>query len=221
MQQNFISGFTHELKTPIASLRLYLDTFTRHDLPREEQIKYFAYMRRDTERLSDNVTQILDLAKIEDKKYEGEFVVYDLNDFVDSWVSKCPHFFEQCEIKVIAAEGSDPRVRLDGRLFEMLLMNLVTNGINYNQSAHKKIEVKIQSLEKTIKLVISDNGLGIPKKEIKHIFKKFYQVGKTSKGTGLGLYMVNHIVRIHKGNVKVESPNEKGSQFIVELPRVG
>lgn len=221
MQQNFISGFTHELKTPIASLRLFLDTFTRHDLPREEQVKYFAYMRRDTERLSDNVTQILDLAKIEDKKYEGEFIVYDLNDFVDSWVSKCPHFFEQCEIKVIKEEGDDTRVRLDGRLFEMLLMNLVTNGINYNDSTNKKIDIKIQSLDKKILLMVSDNGLGIPKKEVTQIFKKFYQVGKTSKGTGLGLYMVNHIVRIHKGSVKVESPNEKGSQFIVELPRVG
>lgn len=178
-------------------------------------------MRRDTERLSDNVTQILDLAKIEDKKYEGEFVVYDLNDFIDSWVSKCPHFFEQCEINVIKQEGSDPRVRLDGRLFEMLLMNLVTNGINYNQSSQKKIDIQIESADKVIKLIVSDNGLGIPKKEIKQIFKKFYQVGKTSKGTGLGLYMVNHIVRIHKGNIKVESPEGMGSQFIVELPRVG
>lgn len=178
-------------------------------------------MRRDTERLSDNVTQILDLAKIEDKKYEGEFVVYDLNDFVESWVSKCPHFFEQSEIVVLKVEGSDPRVRLDGRLFEMLLMNLVTNGINYNQSIDKKIEIQIQSFDKTVKLIVKDNGLGIPKKEIKQIFKKFYQVGKTSKGTGLGLYMVNHIVRIHKGNIKVECPTEVGSQFIVELPRVG
>lgn len=220
MQQNFISGFTHELKTPIASLRLFLDTFTRHELPREEQIKYLAYMRRDTERLSDNVSQILDLAKIEDKKYQAEFSVYDLNDFVEQWVSKSPHFFEHCEITVIKSEGDSPRVRLDGRLFEMLLMNLVTNGINYNQSTEKKIILKINSNSKSHSLEIQDNGMGIPKKELKQIFKKFYQIGKTSKGTGLGLYMVSHIVRIHKGQIKVESSGQdQGTTFLIDLQK--
>lgn len=220
MQQNFISGFTHELKTPIASLRLFLDTFTRHELAREEQIKYLAYMRRDTERLSDNVTQILDLAKIEDKKYEADFSVYDLNEFIESWVSKSPHFFEHCEITVEKAGGDSPRVRLDGRLFEMLLMNLVTNGINYNQSKEKKIHIKVDSTSKSHRLEVSDNGLGINKKELKHIFKKFYQIGKTTKGTGLGLYMVSHIVRIHGGAIRALSEGKgTGTTFVVDLPR--
>ena len=220
MQQNFISGFTHELKTPIASLRLFLDTFTRHELPREEQIKYLAYMRRDTERLSDNVTQILDLAKIEDKKYQGEFSVNDLNDFIEQWVSKSPHFFEHSEISIEKQLGVIPRVRLDGRLFEMLLMNLVINGINYNQSKDKKIIIRITSGNKYHRLDFIDNGMGISKKEVKNIFKKFYQIGKTSKGTGLGLYLVSHIVRIHKGQIKVDSPGEgEGTTFTVVLPK--
>lgn len=220
MQQNFISGFTHELKTPIASLRLFLDTFTRHELSREEQIKYLAYMRRDTERLSDNVTQILDLAKIEDKKYEAEFSVYDLNEFIDQWISKSPHFFEQCELKLIKSKGDSPRVRLDGRLFEMLLMNLVTNGINYNQNPEKMITLEIDSNSKSHRLSIKDNGMGIPKVETKQIFKKFYQIGKTSKGTGLGLYMVSHIVRIHKAQIKVESAGEGlGTTFSIDFQK--
>jgi len=220
MQQNFISGFTHELKTPIASLRLFLDTFTRHELSREEQIKYLAYMRRDTERLSDNVTQILDLAKIEDKKYEGDFSIYDLNELVEQWVSKSPHFFENCEITVDKHEGNSPRAKLDGRLFEMLLMNLVINGINYNQNTEKKINIKISCTEKYNRIDFTDNGMGIAKKELKNIFKKFYQIGKTSKGTGLGLYLSSHIVRIHRGQLRVDSEGPgKGSTFTVILPR--
>jgi len=73
MQQNFINGFTHELKTPLASLRLFLDTFLKHELPREEQMKYLTFMKRDTDRLVDNVNLILNLAKIEEKKISDKF----------------------------------------------------------------------------------------------------------------------------------------------------
>jgi len=220
MQQNFISGFTHELKTPIASLRLFLDTFTRHELSREEQIKYLAYMRRDTERLSDNVNQILDLAKIEDKKYQGDFAVYNLNEFVENWINKSPHFLENCDIRFIKENDHDPRVRLDARLFEMVLMNLVSNGINYNQKKEKLVILRVRSTAKNYILEVEDNGMGILKHEVKQIFKKFYQIGKTTKGTGLGLYMVSQIIRIHKGYIKVVSPGAGlGTTFSIEFQK--
>lgn len=221
MQQNFISGFTHELKTPIASLRLFLDTFTRHELSREDQIKYLAYMRRDTERLSDNVIQILDLAKLEDKKYEGEFTLYNFNDFIEQWLSKSPQSFENCNVSFNKMQGETlSKVRLDGRLFEMVLTNLVANGINYNQSEEKKITISLSVKGRSFLLKVSDNGVGISKSEVKHIFKKFYQIGKTTKGTGLGLYMVSQIVRIHKGNISIENSDaNQGTTFCIELKK--
>ena len=88
MQQNFISGFTHELKTPIASIRLFLDTFSRHDLPREDALKYIEFMRKDTDRLASNVDQILNLAKIEEKKYEPNFTTVEANQYLNEIVAK-------------------------------------------------------------------------------------------------------------------------------------
>src|SRR5690606_37488781 len=80
MQQNFINGFTHELKTPIASIRLFLDTFARHELPRAEALKYLDFMRKDTDRLASNVDQILNLSKIEEKKYGLSFVATNMSE---------------------------------------------------------------------------------------------------------------------------------------------
>ena len=143
LQQNFINGFTHELKTPIASLRLFLDTFTKYNLPREEQQKYLELMKRDTTRLSDNVNQILNLARIEEKKYEASFQRIDLKQFLEEQLEKAKHLNEEIVITV-TGEG-DFKVGFDGTLMELVLMNLVTNAIHYNHAREKKLEIRFSS----------------------------------------------------------------------------
>ncbi len=217
LQQNFINGFTHELKTPIASIQLFVDTFLKHELKREEQVKYLEFMKRDAERLSQNVNRILHLAKLEDKKFQANFEEKNLVSVIHKLLKNTPHLFENVEINFY----HDPDVimfKLDIYLFEMLLMNLITNGILYNKSDKKKIEINLTQQDNKIKLIVIDNGVGIDKTEQKKIFKKFYQVGKATKGSGLGLYIVASIVKLHHGDIKVHSDGySHGSSFIMEF----
>ncbi len=213
LQQNFINGFTHELKTPIASLQLFLETFSRHEIPRQEQIKYLDFMKRDTKRLSDNVNRILNLGRLEDRNFEADFSEQDLVKLIQNFLKNTPHLFEDVEVHF--NHKLDVFILpLDTALFEMMLMNLITNAIIYNKSSEKKIEISLYSNYKTVYLDIKDNGIGIEKNNAKKIFKKFFQVGKSSKGSGLGLYIVHNIAKLHKVEIEVISPGiGKGSTF--------
>ncbi len=217
MQSNFINGFTHELKTPIASLRLFLDTFSRHQLTREQQEKYLGYMHRDTDRLDGNVNQILNLARIEDKKYKTEWTVKDLKKFTLEWLHRSPYWLEDADITL---EGDGYFVvKFDEQLMAMVLANLVNNSTIYNNSSRPKINISFSMKGRNIVLTVEDNGIGILKKEQKNIFKKFYQIQSKGKGSGIGLYTVQQIVKLHKGQIKVFSrgPGE-GTTFFVNLP---
>jgi two-component system phosphate regulon sensor histidine kinase PhoR len=219
-QQNFINGFTHELKTPVASLKLFLDTFSKHELSREQQLKYLNFMRRDTERLSDNVNLILNLGKIEDKDELDEAVNTDLSFFISEFLQKSPHLFEDISIEFDNRVEGAVFFPINKDMMEMLFMNMVTNAIRYNETEPRKLEIIMRRTDKFIEIVFKDNGIGINKSEQKKIFKKFYQVGKTAKGSGLGLYFVGQIVKLHRGTIRVFSEGlGKGSSFIIELPR--
>ena len=100
MQNNFINNFTHELKTPVTSLQLYLQTFSRHELSRNDQLKYIGYMLTDVNRLTDNINRMLNLAKLESKSYMGEFVVCDLAEVVNRFLEENAHLFNDCRITV-------------------------------------------------------------------------------------------------------------------------
>lgn len=204
LQQNFINGFTHELKTPIASLQLFLETFTRHELPRDEQLKYLEFMKRDTKRLADNVNRILNLGRLEDKKFKAEFMSQDLVIVINNFLKNTPHLFEESKLSFIHDVESF-FMPVDTALFEMLLMNLLTNALIYNNSSEKIIQIHLWKKGKKVLLDVKDNGIGFEKSNSKKIFKKFYQVGKSTKGSGLGLYIVQHIARLHRGEVEAMS----------------
>lgn len=217
LQQNFINGFTHELKTPIASIQLFIETFTRHELSREDQLKYLDFMKRDTERLSGNVNRILHLAKLEDRNFKANFQLLDLIQLINKFLKNTPHLFDEVEV-IFDTNLENAYLKVDESLFEMLLMNLMTNAVIYNKSSKKKIWIKLESTPKSYQLSVRDNGLGIEKKELSNVFRKFYQVGKTTKGSGLGLYIVQSIVRLHKGDIKVKSEGmNKGTIFIMDF----
>ena len=200
LQQNFINGFTHELKTPIASLQLFLETFSRHELPRDEQLKYLDYMKRDTKRLSDNVLRILQLGRLEERNFRGDFKNQDMVDVIRTFLTNTPHLFEQGKIE-FETDLDKFIYPMDHALFEMLLMNLITNAFIYNKAVEKLVLIKLTREGRFVVLDFIDNGIGLDKNEIKKVFKKFYQVGKSSKGSGLGLYIVANIARVHNAEV--------------------
>jgi len=223
LQRNFINNFTHELKTPVTSLKLYLETFRKYEFSREDQLKYIAYMVQDADRLSENINRILNLAKVESKTYGGKFSKENLVRVVERFTQKNKHLFGNCEININHPSEGSFSYRINLSLFEILLMNLFTNAVKYNESEVPKLDIAFERTSKVLSIRIKDNGIGIPKPEIKRVFKKFYQVGRSddmsAKGTGLGLYLVESIARIHKGKVSAESEgNGKGSIFTVALP---
>lgn len=216
-QQNFINGFTHELKTPIASLRLYLDTFKKYELPRIEQVKYIDFMLQDTERLALNVNQILNLSKLEERPKLTSIQTIDLEKFVRDFLEKNPQYFSELNIE-IKSEVDSSLYSIDRELFEVVLMNILTNAIHYKGSSEPKLTIKIYQEKQFLKLEFKDNGIGIEKHELKNIFKKLYQVGKTTKGSGLGLYISHNIIKMHKGEIFAQSEGlGKGTSIIIKF----
>jgi two-component system phosphate regulon sensor histidine kinase PhoR len=223
MQHEFINNFTHELKTPVTSLKLYLETFLKHELPRKEQAKYIGYMLQDIERLSDNISRILNLARIETKTYGGEFIISDLVENVQRFHESNRHLFGNCNIQIHNPSGQPVHYSINPPLFEMLLMNIINNGVKYNDSENPRIDIRFLQKNDRLHIRFEDNGIGIEKADAKKIFRKFYQTkrvdGLSARGSGLGLYLVQNIARMHRGKVIAEKrQNEKGSVITLILP---
>lgn len=223
MQKNFINNFTHELKTPVTSLKLYLDTFKKHDISREDQIRYIGYMIQDTDRILDNINRIMNLARIESGNFQKEFVETDLVCAVQKFFRINADLFRNSEVRIVNHLGKAPYYPISSPLFDMFLMNIMTNAIKYNESANPTVDIHFFSRKNRLQIRFEDNGIGIEKSELEKIFRMFYQVGQldnmTARGSGLGLYMVRQIARIHGGKATVESDGRgKGAVFTLTLP---
>lgn len=223
LQDNFINNFTHELKTPVTSLRLFLETLFKHELSRNDQRKYIDFMIQDVSRLSDNINRILNLARIEAKNYKGEFVLMDLVPVVERFHSHNQHLFSNCDITLQNRLNRSFFYPVNLPFFEMLLMNLFINAVKYNDTPIPKVDIIFESSRRHMHIRFKDNGIGMEKTELKKVFRKFYQIGRSddmsAKGSGVGLYLVQSVARIHKGKVVAQSEGKgKGSTFILSLP---
>lgn len=223
LQHNFINNFTHELKTPAASLRLYLETFKKYELTRDDQLKYLEYMLADVTRLSDNISRILNLARIESKSFTGEFSGMDPIDVINRFLNKNRQLFAACRIQVSDRPGQNIYCHINPSLFDILLMNLITNTIKYCSVDPPVIEISIRLRNRRLQLLFKDNGIGFDRCESNKIFKKFYQIGRSedmsAKGSGIGLYLAQNIANIHKGKLSATSPGPgQGAVFTLTLP---
>lgn len=224
LQRNFIDSFTHELKTPVASLKLYLETFSRHELPREDQLKYIGFMLNDADRLLDNINRILQLARIESGNYAREFVQMDLVEVVKRFRDDNADLFPEGVVTIENPAGRPFPFRLNVQLFDILLMNLCANAMRYNHSPQPRLDIRFVPRAKGLDIRFEDNGIGIERKELGKIFRKFHRAGRpddlTTRGSGVGLYLVKQIARLHKIRIHAESGGPgKGSVFIMSLRR--
>ena len=223
LQRNFINNFTHELKTPVASLSLYLETFRKYELSRDEQLKYIDYMLVDVQRLSGNITRILNLARIENKNYTAEFAWLDPAALINKFLKKNGHLFQNCQIRVTNRSNRSHHLRINMSLFEILMMNLMTNAIKYNAAQTPTIEIIVKPASGKLIIEVIDNGIGFETSERRKIFKKFYQIGSSddmsAKGSGIGLYLAQSIAKIHKGRISASSAGPgQGATFSLILP---
>ncbi|MEW6332632.1 MAG: HAMP domain-containing sensor histidine kinase [Thermodesulfobacteriota bacterium] len=223
LQHTFINNFTHELKTPVTSLKLYLETFAKHRLPRDEQLKYIGFMLQDAERLSGNINSILNLARIESRVYEGKAVPVDLVQQIRQFIADNRHLFDNCDIQLAGDSGPKIVYPVIVPLFEMLLMNILTNAAKYHASGKPRVDISIEPGEHDLRVHFRDNGIGIARDEQKRIFRKFYR-GRgndliAAGGSGIGLYLVQQIARLHHGRVSAHSEGPgKGATFTLVLP---
>ena len=180
-------------------------------------------MRQDVGHLSDTISRILNLAQLESKSYGGEFVKTGLVPLVRQFLDDNRHLFQNCEINIHNPSGRAFTFRINRPFFEMLLMNLMTNAVRYNASPRPRIDIEFESGLRKLYIRFKDNGIGIAPAELKKIFGKFYQIGRSAnqavKGSGIGLYLVQIIAKTHKGKIVADSPGlGKGTIFTLILP---
>lgn len=222
LYDNFIANVTHELKSPLSSIQLYLETLNSRDVPEEKRKEFYGVMMRDAERLKNLINSILEIAVMDKKKFNNELEVYKVDETIKKIILESAEQFQLKEnvIKFSGDAGCD--VLLDRNSIKTVFDNLVDNSIKYSVLP-LEIEIKFRCNSKKAEIDFSDNGIGIPHEEIKKIFQKFHRIYDKDipnvKGTGLGLYVVKEIIKNHKGKIFAFSEGKgKGSRFKIELP---
>jgi signal transduction histidine kinase len=221
MQRIFVSNVTHELKSPVASIQLALETIAMRELSSGQRQEFLSMMLDDTERLTTLIDRILGAARIEKKRGRYSLEPVSMRHFVEEVLEEDRHLFEKDGHKVVLEKGGDARVALDRAGMHMALANLIENAARYSPRG-STIHIRIHRDLRRCRLDVVDNGAGIARKDLNNIFKMFWR-GQDSRvsGTGLGLYIVRHIVRDHKGKVWATSSGPgRGTTFSVSLPRV-
>ena len=223
LKSDFVSNVSHELRTPLALIRLYAETLElgRISNPAKHQ-EYYEIIRKESERLTSLINNILDFSRIEAGKKEYSFCETDVADLVRSTLESYRFEIEHNGFHFEQKIDTDlPPLQVDREAIARSLLNLVNNAVKYS-AREKYLGVYLYRQNGSVNLEVVDHGIGIPAKEQPRIFEKFYRVGDplvhNTKGSGLGLSLVRHIVRAHGGEVTVESAPGHGSKFIITLP---
>lgn len=223
----FINAVTHELKTPLASIRLYLETLKTRKLDETQRENFYDIMLADSDRLLQTVEQVLRAGQASQKQRRLSPTIIDLGDMVRECLELTRIRYNLAPESISLDEsmnGDRARVAGDADELRAAISNLLDNAIKYSdQDLHVSVEVAALD-DKRVAVRISDRGIGIPPGQLKRIFKRFYRAPglfmARVKGTGLGLFIVHSIVERHGGRVFAESEGVgQGSTFTIQLPR--
>jgi signal transduction histidine kinase len=222
LKSDFVSNVSHELRTPLALIRLYAETLEMGRLTSPEKYQeYYRIIRKESERLTALINNILDFSRIEAGRKEYDFRETDMSELVHNTLDSYRYQLEQSGFQFEEKIDEVPPMRVDREAMARSLLNLVNNALKYSQD-RKYIGVNLYRDNGSVKLEVVDQGIGIPHQEQQKIFEKFYRVGDplvhNTKGSGLGLSLVRHIVQAHGGEVAVDSAPGQGSKFTIVLP---
>ncbi len=222
-RRRFVANVSHELKTPITAIKGYVETLQDGVGDRETEEKFLSIVARQVDRLENLVEDILTLSRIEASQQHTKVKMVECQPcrLIQRAIETCRLQAERKSISLVMDCDETIRCRLDSFLMEQAVSNLIINAINYSPE-NTQVMVKAYRQGGLLRIDVIDKGVGIHKKDIKHIFERFYRADKARSrqlgGTGLGLAIVKHIIQIHRGRIKVKSEPGKGSTFSLLVP---
>lgn len=221
----FLNAVTHELKTPIASMKLYLDTLKSRDVSDEKRREFYEVMTADSDRLLSTVEQVLLASRSREAGRVMDVTELEVGDVIREAISTVLIRYDLDESAIRFTETGDLRTLGDREDLRIVFLNLLDNAVKYSPEERKvSVRAKPSATGSKIDIVIRDSGIGIPASDLKRVFRRFYRVpgnaSKSVKGTGLGLFIVQSIVKRHGGKIRAESKGEgRGTTFFIQLPR--
>lgn len=221
----FLNSVTHELKTPIASIKLYLETLKAREVSDDKRLEFYDVMLADSDRLLGTVEQVLQASRTREKQRQLNLAEIDLGSLLNETIAtvRTSHHLDNGAIR-FAESTEEVRIVGDRAELKTVFTNLLENAVKYS-AGEPKISVRLKnSTPERAEIFVKDNGIGIEPGDLKRVFKRFYRVpgqaSKEKKGTGLGLSIVKSIVEKHGGRVGAESKGVgRGSTFFVQLPK--
>ena len=222
-----MANVSHELKTPITSIKGFLETLKEGAIKDPDNAdRFLDIIIKHTERLDTIIEDLLSLSRIERESERGEIQLEkgQLKDVIETVGRTCLRAARKKNIHLECNVEDDLSTKFNSTMLEQALVNLVDNAIKYSEPDNK-VELEAKQIGKEIVITVRDRGCGIPKEHLSRIFERFYRVdkGRSRKegGTGLGLSIVKHIVNSHRGRINVESSPGRGSAFSIYLPADG
>ncbi len=219
----FINAVTHELKTPVASIRLYLETLQTRAVDEEKKAEFYRIMLADSERLLGTIEQVLRTGRVGQSSHKPNLARIELRSVIEECAERVRTLHHLSEESLAFRPGPPTVIFADADEVRAAVSNLIDNAVKYSQ---KPVRVKVETERVDGKFVcvrVQDQGAGLPKMELKRVFKRFYRVpgpiAARVKGTGLGLFIVRSVAKRHGGRAWAESEGPgRGSTFILQLP---
>ena len=226
VKTEFVHNISHELKTPLTLIRLYSETLQRKKkLPEREKQDAYEIITKESERLSHLINNVLDFSRIEMGRKEFNFKKGNLAQVISDTLESYRYHLEKKGFSVTSEIASDlPDMDFDEEAISSVLVNLLSNAMKFSPK-EKEVAVRLFNDNENAVLEVRDKGIGIAPKDLSQIFERFYRcenpIVSETRGSGLGLTLVKHIVEAHGGTIYVESEPDKGSIFAVVLPFSG
>lgn len=223
MRKEFVANVSHELKTPITTIKSYAETLLDNNLEDRELIfKFISVINKESDRMTALIRDLLQLSHIDFKKEKWNYENTDIKFIINETSEKLKMFAEEKKQQISTLLPEYPlSAYVDRSKTEQVITNILSNSIKYTQNGGH-IEIKAEKIGSNILIKIKDDGIGIPEKDIPHIFERFYRVDKgrsrAQGGTGLGLSIAQNIINEHKGEIKVNSKVGIGTEFIISIP---
>lgn len=220
----FLNAVTHELKTPIASIKLYLETLRSRKVDDEKRSEFYDIMLADSDRLLGTVEQVLQASRTREKQRGLNRSEFDLRELLDEAVARTISRYHLDDSAVRMSMPAEPvEISADGEELQTVFLNLLDNAVKYSPDG-ARISLRVIIRTRWADVYIKDSGIGISRADLRRIFKRFYRshdkAAGQAKGTGLGLAIVRGIVERHGGRVTADSAGlGKGTTFLVRLPR--